>query len=90
MGASVSHECLIQELMEKIRSLTQRVACLETEAATLRKSVINNNVAHNELARKVWELNEHVFNIQLLQEGRSRSVRHHKSNKFHTQSLVLK
>lgn len=87
MGAFGSHELLIEELVESIRSMKQRIGVLETETAALRKSVINNNVAHNEHSRIISKTDEHIFNTKLLEEGRSRSVRRAKPNKFHTQSL---
>lgn len=90
MGVSGSHELLVQELTETVRSIKQRLSRLESETAALRKSVINNNVAHNEHSRIISKLEEHIFNVKLLEEGRSRSVRHHKNNKHHTQSLILK
>lgn len=90
MGASTSHELLIEHLVESVRSMKHRIGILETETAALRKSVINNNVAHNEHSRIISKIDEHIFNTKLLEEGRSRSVRHVKPNKFHTKSLVLK
>lgn len=90
MGVTASHELLVEEMVESIRALKERVGRLETETAALRKSVINNNVAHDEHSRHLSKLDEHIFYVKLLDEGRSRSVRHHKPNKYHTQSLVLK
>ncbi|CAM9101414.1 unnamed protein product [Ectocarpus sp. 12 AP-2014] len=89
MGNDISHNLLL-EVAESIRSIKQRLGGLETDVAALRKSVINNNVGYNEHSRVIKKLEEHIFNVKLLEEGRSRSVRHHKPNKFHTQSLVLK
>ena len=90
MGASTSHELLIEDLVESVRSMKSRIGVLETETAALRKSVINNNVAHNEQSRIISKIDQHIFNTKLLEEGRSRSVRHVKPNKFHTKSLVVK
>lgn len=90
MGVSASHDLLVEELVDNIRSMKQRIAVLETETAALRKSVINNNVAHNEQSRIITKMDEYMFNTKLLEEGRSRSVRHVKPNKYHTQSLILK
>lgn len=90
MGVSGSHELLVQELTDTVRSIKSRLGRLETETASLRKSVINNNVAHNEHSRLISGIEEHIFNVKLLEEGRSMSVRHHKKNKHHTQSLILK
>lgn len=86
---SSSQELLLEGLAETVRSMKQRLGRLENDSAALRKSVINNNVAHNEHSRIISKLEEHIFNVKLLEEGRSRSVRHHK-NKHHTQSLILK
>lgn len=91
MGNDVScNNLLLQDLVETMRSIKQRIGVLETETAALRKSVINNNVAHNEHSRLLSRIDEHIFNVKLLEEGRSRSVRHHKPNKYHTKSLILK
>jgi hypothetical protein len=90
MGVSTSHELLVEQLTETVRSIKHRLGVLENESAALRKSVINNNVAHNEHSRIISRIEEHIFNVKLLEEGRSRSVRHHKTNKHHTQSLILK
>lgn len=89
MGLSGSHELLLEELTDTLRSIKQRVGKLESETASLRQSFMNNNVAHNEHSRLINQVHEHIFNTKLLEEGRSRSVRHHKPKKFHTQSLVL-
>jgi len=88
MGVSPSHNQLVQELTETLRLIKRRIGRLETDTAALRKSVINNNVTHNEHSRIIAKLDEHIFKNKLLEEGRSRSVRHNK-NKFHTQSLIL-
>ncbi|CAM9816714.1 unnamed protein product [Ectocarpus sp. 4 AP-2014] len=89
IGASLSHDFLMNELSETFDSIKHRLGVLKTETATLRKSVINNRVAHDEHGRTIAKLGEHIFNAKLLEEGRSRSVRHHKkSNKQHAQSLV--
>lgn len=90
MGASSSNQLLVEEMWEIIRSIKERLGHLETETAALRRSVINNNVAHNEHSRLLSKMNEHIFNVKLLEEGRSRSVRHVKRNKFHTQSMIIK
>ena len=91
MGSvSSSQELLLEGLADTVRSIKQRLGSLENEVAGLRKSVINNNVAHNEHSRILSKIEEHIFNVKLLEEGRSRSVRHHHKNKHHTQSLVLK
>lgn len=90
MGASSSHQFLIEEMWGIIRSIKERLGNLETETAALRRSVINNNVAHNEHGRLLSKMDAHIFNVKLLEEGRSRSVRHVKPNKFHTQSMILK
>jgi len=86
---SSSQELLLEGLAETVRSMKQRLGRLENDFAALRKSVINNNVAHNEHSRIISKLEEHIFNVKVLEEGRSRSVRHHK-NQNHTQSLILK
>lgn len=91
MGASSSHTLpLVVEMWEIIRSIKIRLGCLETETAALRKSVININVAHNEHSRLISKMDEHIFKVKLLEEGRSHSVRHVKPNKRHTQSMILK
>ncbi|CAM9090635.1 unnamed protein product [Ectocarpus sp. 12 AP-2014] len=91
MGNDVSYmNSLLQELIDAIRSVKKRIGVLETETAALRKSVINNNVAHNEHSRIISRIDEHIFDVKLLEEGRSRSVRHHKPNRYHTQSLYVK
>lgn len=90
MGVSVSHSLLYEELCDNLRRIKLRLGVLETETAALRKSVINNNVAHNEHSRIISKIDEHIFNTKLLEEGRSRSVRHHKNNRHYTQSLILK
>lgn len=87
MGVSVSHELLLEELVATTRSIKQRLGVVETEVAGLRKSVINANVAHNEHSRLLSQMQSHVFNATLLEEGRSRSVR---PVKRQSQSLVLK
>jgi hypothetical protein len=81
MGASSSHNLLVEEMWEITRSIKHRLGILETETAALRKSVINNNVAHNEHSRLLSKMDEHIFNVKLLEEGRSRSVRRVKPNK---------
>lgn len=91
MGSvSSSQELLLEALADTVRSIKHRLGTLENESAALRKSVINNNVAHNEHSRIISKLEEHIFNIRLLEEGRPVSVRHHHTNKHHTQSLILK
>lgn len=90
MGLSSSHELLLEEWTVALRCIKQRVAVLETETAALRRSVINNNVAHNEHSRRISKIDGHLFNMKLLEEGRSRSVRYQKPNKDpSTQSLFL-
>ena len=90
MGISSSHELLIENLTETIRSMKTRLGKLETETAALRKSLINTNVAHNEHSRLISSLDQHIVNSKLLEEGRSMSVRHNKTRSHRAQSLVLK
>ncbi|CAN0560307.1 unnamed protein product, partial [Ectocarpus sp. 12 AP-2014] len=91
MGNEISQNLLL-ELAESVRSIKQRLGGLETDVAALRKSVINNNVGCNEHSRAISKIQDHVFNAKLMEEGRSRSVRHHKpiDSRSHTKSLVLK
>ncbi|AAK14475.1 EsV-1-49 [Ectocarpus siliculosus virus 1] len=95
MGNEISHS-LVLELAESVRSIKQRLGRLETDVAALRKSVINNNVGCNDHGRAISKIEGHIFNAKLMEEGRSRSVRHHKPiinnniNRGHAQSLVLK
>lgn len=90
MGISSSHELLIEDLTETIRSMKTRLGKLETETAALRKSLINTNVAHNEHSRIISRLDQQFVNSKLLEEGRSMSVRHNKTKNYRSQSLVLK
>lgn len=78
MGNEISHDLLL-ELAESVRSIKQRLGRLETDVAALRKSVINNNVCCNEHSREISKLRDHIFSAKLMEEGRSRSVRHHKT-----------
>lgn len=91
MGNEMSHNLLL-ELAESVRSIKQRLGKLETDVAALRKSVINNNVACNDHSRAISKIEGHIFHAKLLEEGMSRSVRHHKpvDGKSHSKSLVLK
>ncbi|CAM9105320.1 unnamed protein product [Ectocarpus sp. 8 AP-2014] len=91
MGNDISHNLLL-ELAESVRSIKQRLGRLESDVAALRKSVMNNNVGFNEHSRLISEMQNHIFNAKLLEEGKSRSVRRHKSinNRDHARSLVLK
>lgn len=86
----MSHSLLL-ELAESVRSVKLRLGMLETDVAAIHKSVVKSNVGHNEHSRIISKIEDHIFNMKLLEEGRPRSVRHHHNpQKFHTQSLVLK
>lgn len=90
MGNDVSH-ILLLELAESVRSIKQRLGILETDVAALHKSVVKSSVGHSEHGKIISKIEDHIFNMKLLEEGRPLSVRHHnKPSKFHTQSLVLK
>ena len=98
MGNEISHSLLL-ELAESVRSIKQRLGRLETDVAALRKSVINNsvdiinnNVDCKKHSGEISKLKDHIFNAKLLEEGRSRSVRHQKpiDKRNHAKSLVLK
>ncbi len=87
MGASLSRELLLEELVDTLKSMKQRLGAVESEVAGLRKSVINANVAHNEHSRLINQMQRHIFHSTLLEEGRSKSVR---PVRRQSQSLVLK
>lgn len=78
MGNEMSHNLLL-EFVESVQSIKQRLGRLETDVAALRKSVINNNVGCNEHSRVISKIEDHILNAKLLDKGRSRSVRHHKT-----------
>jgi len=87
MGNELSHDLLLG-LAESVQAIKQRLGGLETDVAALHKSVINNNVCCNEHGREISKFRDHIYSAKIMEEGRSRSVRHHKTPK--TKSLVLK
>lgn len=87
----MSQNLLLEELTETLRGIKKRLARLETETAALRRSVINNNVAHNEHSRLISKLDQHLTKAKILEEGRSLSVRQHKVKQGNrAQSVIIR
>lgn len=83
MGSSVSTEEVIENATIIINGLRSRISSIESSVSSLEKDFINFKVSQKEANETLKNLDEHVLNLRLLEEGRSS---YSKGGRFHTRS----
>lgn len=82
MGSGISTEEVIEKATMIIKDLRIRISRVEAAMALLEKNNMNIRITQEKNNQRLDQLDEHVFNLRLLEEGRSTYY----SKGFHTRS----
>ena len=83
MGSSISTEEVIANATVIINELRSRLSVVESTVSSLEKRFMNFQVSQQQNNETLKNLDEHVLNLRLLEEGRSS---YSKGGRFHTRS----
>lgn len=86
MGSSISTEEVVHNATVIINELRARVSIVEASVSALEKSFMNFQVSQRENNDLLRSLEDYVFSLRLLEEGRSS---YSKNKKFHTRSSYI-
>ena len=82
MGSALSTEEMVENVTTLLYEMRKRISTLETHVSSLQKNVMDIQLSDDITSEKILSMEDHMFNLSLLEEGRSTFS----SKKFHTRS----
>lgn len=83
MGSSLSTEEMIQNTTTTIEEIKVRISSIESAISSLEKKFMNFQISNKKNQQAIYDMEEYVSNLRLLEEGRSY---YSKGGKYHTRS----
>ena len=82
MGSIISTDEIIDRVTIEMTEMRIRISRLETHVCSLQKNVMDIQLSDRVADDRLSTLDDHMFNLNLLEEGRSV----YSKNRFHTRS----